>query len=108
MSSRSIFYITAGSLEEAENVAHVLVDHQLAACVNVIPKIISYFNWEGKVQSEEEVLVLGKTKTELVDEVVQMVNETHSYELPCVITWKMDSGNQAFLDWISLETKQPG
>ncbi len=105
MSKRSVFYITAENMNEAEKIAKALVEKKLAACVNVIPGISSFFYWEGEVQSEKEVLLLGKTKSELVDELVQEVKEQHSYEVPCTITWDIESGNKAFLDWIGEETK---
>ena len=105
MAKCSLFYITAESMEEAQRIAQVLVEEQLAACVNVIPRLVSFFFWEGEVQSEEEVLVLGKTKSDLIDELTNRVKEVHSYDLPCVISWDIDAGNQAFLDWITMETK---
>lgn len=103
--SRSFFYITAGSMEEAKKLATVLVEEKLAACVNVFPKIHSFFYWQGKAQSEEEVLLVGKTKSTLVDELVEVVKKNHSYELPCVITWEIEGGNPPFLEWIENETK---
>ncbi len=105
MKEGSVFYITAGSEEEANKVATALVKNNLAACVNVIPKISSYFYWEGEVQAEEEILMIGKTRSELVDELVEKVREVHSYELPCVITWEIDGGNQDFINWIIDETR---
>ena len=103
--SSSVFYITAEKMEHAEELAGVLVREKLAACVNVVPRIKSFFYWEGEVQSEEEVLLTGKTKTSLVDELVQAVKEHHPYDVPCVITWKIDGGNPEFLRWIGEETK---
>ncbi len=103
--SRSFFYITAGSMEEAEKLAAVLVEERLAACANIFPKIKSFFYWQGEAQSEEEVLLVGKTKSSLVDELVEAVKKHHSYELPCVITWEIGGGNPPFLEWIDAETR---
>lgn len=100
----SMFYITAGSQEEAEKLATNLVNDRLVACVNVIPKIKSFFYWEGEAQSEEEVLLMGKTRRELTDDLVAAVNKYHSYDVPCVITWVLDGGNPEFLDWVKEET----
>ncbi len=105
MSNKTVFYITAGSGEEAEKLAQVLVEKKLAACVNVIPKIRSYFFWEGQVQSEEEVLLLGKTREDLVETLVEEVKNQHSYEVPCTICWNIDGGNGDFIDWIEQATK---
>ncbi len=105
MSKKSVFYITAGDAQEAEKLVRVLIEKKLAACVNVIPKIKSFFYWENEVQSEEEVLLFGKTKESLVEELVEEVQNQHSYEVPCTITWNIEGGNKSFLDWIGEETK---
>lgn len=102
--SQSMFYITAGGMEEGEKLAAMLVEKRLAACVNIIPRIKSFFYWEGKAQSEEEVLLVGKTRTALIEKVVAAVKEHHSYDLPCVVNWNLDGGNPAFLEWIDQET----
>jgi len=101
----SIFYITAPSMEVSEKIARHLVEKKLAACVNIIPKLKSFFYWEGEVQSEEEVLVLGKTKTSLIQELEEGVKEVHPYEVPCIISWEIDAGHKPFMEWIAEETR---
>lgn len=102
----SMFYITAGGEEEAEKLARNLVENRLAACANIIPAIKSVFFWEGQAQVEEEVIVFGKTRTELVEDLVKGVKDIHSYEVPCIITWEIAEGNQEFLDWVWEETNR--
>ncbi len=104
--SRSVFYITAGNMEEAENIAKQMVEKKLVACVNIIPRIKSVFYWEGEAQVEEEVLLTGKTRTALINELVEFVNEQHSYEVPCVISWTIENGQPQFLEWIDQETQR--
>ncbi len=101
----SIFYITAPSMEVSEKIAKHLVEKKLAACVNVVPKLKSFFYWEGEVQSEEEVLVLGKTKSSLIQELEEGVKEVHPYEVPCIISWEIDAGDKPFMEWIAEETR---
>lgn len=101
----SFFYITAASMEEAEKVCQALVKERLAACANVISGIKSFFFWEGEVQNEPEVVIVGKTRSELADKLVEKVKEVHSYEVPCVITWPIEKGNLEFLKWIEEETQ---
>lgn len=101
---RSMFYITAEDMEEAKKLAKILVEERLAACVNVVPKIVSFFYWDGETQSEEETLIIGKTRTVLVDKLVETVKQHHSYDVPCIVTWKLDKGNPEFLNWINEET----
>jgi len=101
----SFFYITTPSMEVSEEIAEKLVDKKLAACVNIIPKIKSFFYWEGKAQSEEEVLVLGKTKTSLIADLEKEVKEIHPDEVPCIISWAIDAGHEPFMKWIADETR---
>ncbi len=103
---RSFFYITAGDEKEAERVARSLVEKNLVACANVIPQVKSFFRWEGEVQSEKECLVVGKTRTSLIEELVQEVKNVHSYDVPCVLSWPIEKGNPDFLRWIDSETKK--
>ncbi|RQD73388.1 MAG: divalent-cation tolerance protein CutA [Candidatus Syntrophonatronum acetioxidans] len=104
--SRSMFYITAGDAKEGEKIAKILIEKRLAACVNVFPSIKSFFYWEGEAQSEEEVLLVGKTRTLLLDKLEATVKENHSYDMPCIVTWKLEGGSQEFLEWIDQETKK--
>jgi len=101
----SFFYITTPSMEVSEAIAVKLVNEKLAACVNIIPKIKSFFYWEGKAQSEEEVLVLGKTKTSLITDLKKAVQDIHPDDVPCIISWEIDDGHEPFLQWIADETR---
>ncbi len=103
---RSFFYITTGNENEAERVARRLVEKNLVACANIIPQIKSFFRWEGEVQGESECIVVGKTRTSLIGELVEEVKNVHSYEVPCVLSWPIEKGNPDFLRWIETETKK--
>ncbi|UMZ72897.1 divalent-cation tolerance protein CutA [Natranaerofaba carboxydovora] len=99
-----MFYITAETMKEAEAISKQLVEDRLVACVNVFPRIRSFFYWEDKAKSEDEVLMIGKTRTALVEKLIERVNELHSYTVPCVVTWEIDKGDPEFLGWIDEET----
>ena len=100
-----VVFITAGQDGEAERIADALVAQKKAACVNIIPKINSIFRWQGKTDSADEALLIAKTKASLLDEVVRIVKELHSYEVPEVIAIPIVGGNQDYLDWIDRETR---
>lgn len=102
--SQSMFYITAENTEEAKSLSKRLVEEKLVACINVLPYMNSFFYWKGKAQSEEEVLMIGKTRTDLVEKLVERVKQLHSYEVPCVVSWEIKQGNPDFLNWINEET----
>jgi periplasmic divalent cation tolerance protein len=92
---------------EAAGIARALVERRLAACVNVIPRVVSYYRWEGKLQEGEESTLLIKTRTELVPELTRVVRELHSYTLPEVIAIPLERGigNLAYLAWLVSETR---
>ncbi len=98
-------YITAASQEEALAIGRALVEARLAACANVFPGVTSIYWWEGSRQEDSEVVLILKTRQDLVDEVVAKVKELHSYECPCVVAFAIAGGNKDFLDWIARETK---
>jgi len=96
--------ITAGSYEEAHKIAEALVRGGKAACVNIVPKASSLFRWRGKVEEAEESLLLVKTRAELFPEVVRVVKEIHSYEVPEIIALPVVDGDPDYLAWLAKET----
>ncbi|MEM2934568.1 MAG: divalent-cation tolerance protein CutA [Methanocellales archaeon] len=100
----SIVYITASNFEEAKRIARILVEERLAACANFFP-ITSSFQWKG-VQEASEVAVIAKTKFEKVEEIIERVKQIHSYEIPCIISWKIEQGYKPFLKWIEDEVRK--
>jgi periplasmic divalent cation tolerance protein len=95
----SIIYITAGSMDEAKSIGKTLVEERLAACVNIFP-ITSVFRWKDKINEGKELGMLVKTRTVKVKDVEKRVKQLHSYEVPCVISFKMDLGSAGYLKWI--------
>ena len=103
MSERLVVLMTAGSQEEAEKIANALVKEMLAACVNVLPGVTSVYRWEGKVQHDQEWLLVAKTTRQVLDDLVRRVQALHSYDLPEVVALPVVGGNQAYLRWIDGE-----
>lgn len=101
----NIVYITVGKKEEAEKIGEELVSSRLAACVNIIDKMESFYWWEGKVQKDHEVVLIAKTKEVLVSRLIEKVKSLHSYSCPCIVSLPISDGYQPFLDWIDKETK---
>lgn len=101
----SLLYFTAPDKQEAERIAHALVEARLVACVNVLPEITSVYRWEGVVQQGAEVAVLAKTMAEVAPRVVELVKSMHSYECPCILTLPITGGHAPFLQWVAAETK---
>lgn len=99
-----VIFVTAGTREEAEVIADVLLEQNKAACVNIVPAIDSHFHWEGQAKTEQEVLLIIKTKASLVEEVTSLVKTIHSYDVPEVIALPIIGGNPEYLAWIDTET----
>ena len=100
MTDKLLVLTTAGSEEEAKKIAHTLVEHSLAACVNIVPRIHSIYRWEGKVQSAEEFLLIIKTTRLHEKEVENTVRRLHSYSLPEHVALAIDTGSEEYLQWI--------
>ncbi|HYL96365.1 MAG TPA: divalent-cation tolerance protein CutA [Terriglobales bacterium] len=100
MSDKKIVLTTTGSREEAEKIAHALVERRLAACVNIVGPIHSVYRWQGKVESAPEHLLLIKTTAAQFDAVAKAIRELHSYDLPECIELSIESGSAEYLEWI--------
>jgi|ERR1017187_5953795 periplasmic divalent cation tolerance protein len=100
MTDKRIVLSTAGSEEEARKIARHLVENQLAACVNIVPRIESVYRWEGKVESNYEWLLVIKTTRERFPVVRDAIRELHSYELPECIAISIEDGSTDYLEWI--------
>lgn len=100
MTNKRIVLTTCGSEEEADRIAHYLVENRLAACVNVIPRIKSIYRWQGKVESSEERLLVVKTTAEQFTQIQDAIKELHSYELPECIAIAINDGSAAYLEWV--------
>jgi periplasmic divalent cation tolerance protein len=99
-----LVYITAGSMDEARRIGRALVEERLVACVNLIDGMKSIYWWQGAVEEAAEVVVIAKTRRDLVDRAVATVKSLHSYSVPCVVALPIEAGNPAYLDWIAAET----
>jgi len=106
MTDISVVFVTMGKPEEASAMGRVLVEEKLVACVNIIPRIRSIYWWKGEVCDDEEVLIIMKTRTSLVPSLKNRIRELHSYEVPEIISFKVDQGLQDYLDWVVESTVQ--
>ena len=100
----AIIYSTIGKIQDARRIANILVEEQLVACVNIIPKIESVYKWKGKIENDEEVIIIAKTVDANVKKTIQRIRQLHPYELPDIIVLPIIGGLKDYLDYIANET----
>jgi periplasmic divalent cation tolerance protein len=96
----NFIYMTAGSKDEARRIGKELVVARLAACVNILDNMNSFYMWQGEIQDDTEVVIIAKTTEDRVPALIEKVKALHSYDCPCIVAVAVSGGNQAFLDWI--------
>jgi periplasmic divalent cation tolerance protein len=100
MSEHCLVLSTVASREDGERLARILVGRRVAACVNVLPGVTSFYRWEGNVQREEERLLVIKTRTDRFDELRSALVELHPYDVPEVIALPITAGHGPYLSWL--------
>lgn len=96
----SIVLCNTSNIENSKSIANKLVEQKLAACVNITPKIHSIYEWNGKIESEEESTMLIKTTSDLLEKVEEVILEIHSYDTPEIIAFDIDKSNKDYLQWL--------
>jgi periplasmic divalent cation tolerance protein len=100
LSGRVVALSTVGSAEEADRLARALVERRLAACVNVVPGVVSHYRWRGELQRDEERLLVIKTRAERIEALRDALRELHPYELPELVAFEISAGSPEYLKWL--------
>lgn len=98
--------VTINDRDRAAQIARVLVEKKLVACVNIIPEIRSIYSWQGELCDETEILLIMKTRSELYAELESTVKALHPYEVPEIIALDIQKGLADYLRWIDETTTQ--
>lgn len=99
-----VIYCTVPNEFNANLIATALIDDNLAACVNIVPSVISVYKWENKVQNDNEMLLIIKTQESKFDDVARKIKELHEYTLPEIIALPIIQGSTEYQNWIVKET----
>ena len=102
-----VVFCTCPKRETAERIAQALVEQGLAACVSLIPSVVSVYQWQGRLESEQEVLMLIKTRNSRYSDLEKAILSLHPYELPELIAVPVDKGLPGYLDWVEQCTNKP-
>lgn len=100
MSEALVVLCSIGSAEDAERLARELVERRLAACVNVLPGAVSFYRWKGRVERDEERLLVIKTSAAGFEELRAAIVALHPYELPEVVALPVSAGHAPYLAWL--------
>ena len=100
-----LVYTTYPSIVEAETAGRAIVERRLAACVNILPGMISHYWWQGSLERAEEVVMILKTRADLADAVGRAVRQSHPYTTPSILVLPIDGGDPDYLAWITAETR---
>ena len=97
-------YTTWPTTVEAEAAGRTLVERRLAACVNILPGMISHYRWEGKVERAEEAVMIVKTRASLASAVSDAVKDLHSSDTPAILVMPLESVEKGYFAWLLAET----
>jgi periplasmic divalent cation tolerance protein len=100
-----LVYTTWPSIVEAERAGRAIVERRLAACVNILPGMISHYWWDGKIERAEESVMIVKTRSTLAETVRGAVKELHSYDTPAIMVLPVESVDADYYRWIVGETQ---
>ena|SRR5579872_2798789 len=103
MTDKIVVLTTCDSETQAEKLAHHMVEQQLAACVNILPKARSIYRWEGKIEDSAEWLLLIKSRRDLFAVLRAEIEKMHTYEVPEVIAIPVVDGSDAYLGWLDAQ-----
>ena len=96
-----LVYCTCPDNEVASQLAESLVSKQLAACVNIIPGVQSVYAWQGKIEFDDEALLLIKTTASKYETLQKLIQDEHPYELPEIVAVSITTGLPGYLEWIN-------
>jgi periplasmic divalent cation tolerance protein len=106
MTDKILVLSNCGSADEASRIARTLVEARLAACVNIVPGVLSLYRWQDAIEQAAEWTLLIKTTRAHFPALCAELRRAHSYEVPEIIALPIIDGDGAYLDWIDRETSQ--
>ena len=99
-----LVYVTFPSIDDAKRISRALIEQRLAACANIFPAHQSMYWWEGKVEENDEITVIYKTKPVVFDAFKELCEEMHPYDVPCIVALPIHDGHKPFLGWVAEHT----
>ena len=101
----AVVYTTFDDVIYARNIGHKLLEEQLVACINIIPKVESIYKWKGQIETASEVILIAKTVEKNVKKTILRLKELHSYDVPSIIVLPVVGGHKEYLEYLIRETE---
>jgi periplasmic divalent cation tolerance protein len=103
VTDKIVVFTTCNSQEQGAQLARHLIEHRLAACVNILTGARSFYRWKGEIEQASEVVLLIKSRRDIFDKLREAIAQLHSYEIPEVIALPVVDGSDAYLSWLDRE-----
>lgn len=100
-----IVLTTVETSDDGERIAHLLIERELAACVQIMPLMNVIYRWQGKVEKASEHLLLIKTRRELYSTIESEIRANHPYQVPEIVALAVENGSKDYLSWLIDSTK---
>ncbi|MCM8783143.1 MAG: divalent-cation tolerance protein CutA [Candidatus Omnitrophica bacterium] len=95
-----IILISCANKKEAKRIAIHLVEERLAACVNILDKVESFFWWQGKLDYAKECFLMVKSKKENFSRIIKEIKKLHSYQVPEIIALRITQIEKRYQRWL--------
>ena len=95
--------VTHPNKEHAERIARGVIDAKLAACV-LVTDVKSFYNWEGQLNEDDEVVTILKTSIDKVDDLEEYIEANHDYDVPAIISFQANA-NESYGSWLDDQIK---
>jgi len=103
VTDKIVVLTTCNSEEHGAQLARHLIEHKLAACVNILTGARSFYRWKGEIEQASEVVLVIKSRRDIFEKLREAILHLHSYEIPEVIALPVIDGSDAYLSWIDRE-----
>jgi periplasmic divalent cation tolerance protein len=108
MTDKILVISTCAAEADAERLARALLDARLAACVNVVPGVRSFYRWKGEIESEAEFMLIIKTSRDLFPALLAEIEKLHPYEVPELLALPVLAGAENYLSWLDANLRGAG
>jgi periplasmic divalent cation tolerance protein len=103
VTDKIVVLTTCNSQEQGAHMARHLIEHRLAACVNILPGVRSFYRWKDNIENTAEVMLVIKSRRDVFNKLSEAIAQVHTYEIPEVIALPVVDGSEAYLNWLDGE-----